>query len=75
MGGRFFMRRQGEVIVAMCRVDDDELCDVCTRPGWRGRRHATAVCRAALRWADGRLRAITECDWKRAWYARLGCLT
>ena len=73
--GRFFLRKRKGVLVAMCRVHEGELWDVCTRGGWEGRKHATAVCEAAVRWArPRRLRAITNCPWKAQWYRRMGCV-
>ena len=74
LGGHFFLRRRGGFVVAMCRVHKGELWDVCTREGWREHKHATAVCKAAVEWAaPKRLRAVTDCTWKAAWYGRMGC--
>ena len=71
--GRFFIRKQ-QGFVSMCRVHGGELWDVCTHEEWRNQGHATAVCEAAIEWAaPKRLRAVTDCTWKAAWYRRMGC--
>ena len=72
--GQFFLCIREGFVVAMCRVHEGVLWDVCTREGWRGQGHATAVCEAAIEWAaPKRLRAVTDCTWKAAWYRRMGC--